>query len=108
MSVPPGPLLALRHGGDQVPRRDHGVRGERVALDPAACRHHPDERLLHEILGDVRVADPGAHYSADQRQEVEDRVFDLGFRAFHLHPLPHVRGASKGQIVVESTTARAH
>ena len=49
------------------------------ALEPGARGHHPGQRLLDQVVDEVRVPDPGGDDAPDQRYEREDRVVSLVF-----------------------------
>ena len=68
------PFVAARQRGHEIARGHDGVRGERVPFDPASGRQHPGQRLLDQVVDQVRVADPSRHDAADQRDELQDRL----------------------------------
>ena len=57
-----------------VARRDDRVRLEHPGLDPVGGGQHPDQRLLHEVLGGGVVADPRADDPPDHRDQGGDVV----------------------------------
>src|SRR4029450_9988448 len=74
MGMAPAAVLARRQRPGEVPGRHHGVGREGPWLKASADRHDPRERLLHQVLDDVAVMDPGADHPSQQRDELNDVV----------------------------------
>ena len=60
MGMPSAAILVGRQGPGEVPGGYHGIGGKGPWLKALARRHDPRERLLHQILHDMPVTDPGA------------------------------------------------
>jgi hypothetical protein len=79
-------LITAYQGNHQVARRHHGVRRECVTLDAGAGRQDARERLLDDVVDEVRITDTGCHDAADERDQVDDRLLTrLGSRASIIH-----------------------
>ena len=88
VGVAPGPLLALHERRDQIAGRGDRVRDERLVLDARPRRHDPGQGLLHEVVTRRRIGDPGRNHPADDRDEVDDRLFRRGGGLRHVHAHP--------------------
>jgi hypothetical protein len=74
MRVPSAAILAGRQGPGQVSGGHDGVGGKGPRFKASARRHDPGERLLHQILHDLPVTDPGADDPPQQRSQLNDII----------------------------------
>jgi hypothetical protein len=72
MRVPSAAVLAGRQGSGEVPGGHDGVGGDGPRFKAPAGRHDPGERLLHQVLDDLPVMDPGADDPSQQRSQLDD------------------------------------
>ena len=68
------PVLLLPHRRDDVACRHDRVRLEHPGLDPVGGGQHPDQGLLHEVVGSGVVAYPRPDDPPDHRDEPGDVV----------------------------------
>jgi len=72
MHVPPMAALAGRQRSDKIPGGHDGVRGERARFKALPGRHDPGQGLLHQVLHDVAVTDPGSDDPSEKRRQLYD------------------------------------
>ena len=72
MGVAPAAILAGRQRPDEIPGGHHGVGGQCPWFKALACRHDPGEGLLHQILNNLPVTDPGSDDPPQQRSQLND------------------------------------